>query len=111
MSRKTFAIFVIAACVILCLFPACKTQEQGQSSINPKSQETILRGMVKIYGNEPHTWVGIETVPEGNIYAVSPPEKAAELRKMQGRLLEFTVTIQSSRLPGLSGTATVLSWR
>ena len=70
-----------------------------------------MRGMVKIYGSEPHTWVGIETVPDGKIYAAGPPEKARELSSLQGRLIDFTVVIQDTGQPGLSGTATVLSWR
>ena len=72
--------------------------------------KNILSGMVKIYGSEPHTWVGIETVPEGKIYAVDSTEKAKELRALQGRLIDFTVIIQETTRPGLAGTAAVLSW-
>ena len=49
-----------------------------------------FRGAVNIYGNEPHTYAGIEA-ENGRIYAVYPPEKEAELRQLQGRVVEFTV--------------------
>lgn len=111
MKKRTSAVLFAALFVALLLPLACTTQNQSEPGGKAGSQETVLRGMVKIYGNEPHTEVGIETVPGGKVYAVRPPEKAEELRAMQGRLLEFTVTIRATRMPGLEGTATVLSWR
>jgi hypothetical protein len=111
MKHKTFAILFAAVCAALLLLPACTTQEKPESPKQTEDSVTTLKGMVTIYGNEPRTWVGIETVPEEKVYAVQPPEKAAELRNMQGRLIEFTVIIKSSEIPGRDGTATVLSWR
>ena len=50
---------------------------------------TVIQGTVRIYGSEPHTFVGIAA--DGKAYAVYPPEKEAELRELQGRLMRFTV--------------------
>jgi len=107
MKRLNSPAFLIAALVVFYggLVLSCASQEKEGST------EKALTGMIKIYGNEPHTWVGIETVPDGNVYAVNPPEKASELRFLQGRLLEFTVTLRDTALHGLAGMATVHSWR
>jgi len=51
-----------------------------------------LTGRVQIYGNEPHTFVGIVD-GNGTEYAVFPPEQEKELRKLQGHLIEFTVIL------------------
>ena len=102
MNKKYLAVLFVAG--IILFLTACTTQEKAHS------RETTLQGMIRIHGNEPHTWVGIETT-DGKLYAVAPPEKAAELRSMQGRLLEFTVILQSGALFGAEGTANVLSWK
>jgi hypothetical protein len=101
MERKK--IVLIAVAVVFSGVFACTSQEKA-----PKQEN--IQGMVKIYGNEPHTWVGIETVEE-KIYTVFPPETAAELRKVQGRLLELTVVLEGPAKRGIEGKATVLSWR
>jgi len=51
---------------------------------------TKLTGRVQIYGNVPHTYLGI--VDEKGIeFAVYPPEQEEKLRGLQGHLIEFTV--------------------
>ncbi|MDR3302576.1 MAG: hypothetical protein LBT01_08660 [Spirochaetaceae bacterium] len=75
----------------------------------------IIRGMVKIYGNEPHTYAGIET-EDGKHYAVYPAEKEQEIWSLQGRKIEWTVLF-SEKPEGYGslflkdGTVTPLSWR
>ena len=115
MKQNHLSVFLAAGLIMFLVVAACTTQEKAKHQGSAREgtgtpQETTLQGMIRIYGNEPHTWVGIRT-PEGKIYAVSPPEKAAELRTVQGRLLEFTVTIQDTFILGVEGAATVLSWR
>jgi len=79
-----------------------------------KPREGTLQGMIHIYGSEPHTWVGLETVPDGKVYAIVPPEKADEYRDLQGRLLEVKVAFQYTALPPAlpptDGMITPLSW-
>ena len=105
MNHKKIILLIIASFIVLLAPITCKSQEKV------KEKEKTVQGMVKIYGNEPHTWVGIETIPAGKIYFVSPPEKAVEIRNIQGLLLEFTVIIRDTQMPGVAGTATLLSWR
>jgi hypothetical protein len=73
-----------------------------------------LRGYVQIYGNEPHTYAGIAS--DGKVYAIYPPEKETELRKLQGRALELSVRFldQPKGEGGLflkDGCITPLSWK
>jgi len=75
---------------------------------------TKLTGRVQIYGNEPHTFVGIVD-ENGNEYAVYPPEKEKELRSLQGHLIEFTVVFQDNpqaygSLFLKGGTVTPVKW-
>ena len=77
---------------------------------------TKITGRVQIYGNEPHTFVGIIDQQDGTEYAVYPPSKEEELRGLQGHLIEFTVIKQDEPmgLGGLQlkgGTVTVVEWR
>jgi len=58
------------------------------------ADENIIKiiGRIIIYGNEPHTYAGI--IDENGIeYAVYPPSKEEELRKLEGHLIEFTVIL------------------
>jgi hypothetical protein len=73
-----------------------------------------LIGRVQIYGNEPHTFAGIVD-EEGTEYAVYPPAQEAELRLLQGNLIEFIVVfLDGPRGEGglylKGGTVTPISW-
>jgi len=97
-------------CALLLGIFCCTTS--GGSKAKPR--EETLRGTIKIYGSEPHTWVGVETIPDGKVYALVPPEKADEFRKLQGRLLELRVVFQDAALPPslppADGLVSPLSW-
>jgi len=81
-----------------------------------ESKENIkkIRGRVEIYGNEPRTFAGI--VDEKGIeYAVYPRSVENELRRLQGRLIEFTVILLDepqgySSLLLRGGTVTPIKW-
>ena len=89
-----FFVFVIPG-----VFPCGKKEK---SNAQPVSAETVstegqgtknlikIIGRVQIYGSEPHTFVGI-VGEDGTEFAVYPPEQEEKLRKLQGRLIEFTV--------------------
>jgi hypothetical protein len=86
----------------------------GASCVTVKDTFT-LRGTVRIYGSEPHTYAGIAG-EDGKIYAVYPPEKEEELRRLQGRLIEFSLRRleKPQGYGGLflkDGTVTPLSWK
>ena len=75
----------------------------------------IIRGSVRIYGNEPFTYIGIID-QNGLGYSVSPQSQVPVLTELQGYLIDFTVVLLdepqgygSLFLQG--GTVTVLSWK
>jgi hypothetical protein len=71
-----------------------------------------LRGFVRIYGNEPHTYACIESGDK--VYAIRPFENEAELRRLQGRALEFSVRFPDPpQGKGFfkDGWVTLLSWK
>jgi hypothetical protein len=89
-----FFVFIIPS-----VFPCGKKEK---NVVQPVSAETVITegqgtenmskitGRVRIYGSEPHTFVGIVD-ERGNEFAVYPPEQEEKLRRLQGRLIEFTV--------------------
>ena len=90
-------VFALAVFVFILpgLFPKGKGETGGAS--NPvaieRDNETDMveiDGMVRVYGNEPHTFAGIVD-QNGVEYAVYPPEKEEELRALQGHLIKFYV--------------------
>jgi hypothetical protein len=92
-----------------------QTEGGGGAPTATPSGVQVIRGMVKIYGNEPHTYAGIET-EDGKHYAVYPIEKEKEIRSLQGSKIEWTV-IFSEKPEGYGslflkdGSVTPLSWR
>ena len=73
-----------------------------------------ITGRVQIYGNDPHTFVGIID-EDGNEYAVHLPSGEDELRSLQGYLIEFAVIFldEPQNLGGLmlsGGTVTPVEW-
>ena len=113
-----FFVFVIPGA-----FPCGKKEK---SNAQPVSAETVstegqgtknlikIIGRVQIYGSEPHTFVGIVDERE-NEYAVYPPEKENELRRLQGHLIEFTVVfLEKPQAYGSlflkGGTVTPVTW-
>ena len=67
------------------------TNIENQLSNNHENIITFL-GRVQIYGNEPHTFVGI--IDENHIeYAVYSPAQEGELKLLQGHLIKFTVIL------------------
>jgi len=104
-----FILFVLA---FLSVF-SCRTAAAGQRGTNAENT-TRITGMVQVYGSEPHTFVGIVD-EKGTVYAVYPPSSEAELIKLQGHLIEFTVIMldEPKGEGGLylkGGTVTPLSW-
>ena len=104
--------FVLFALAALSVF-SCRTTANDQRGTN-RDNTAKITGSVRIYGSEPHTFVGI--VDENGIeYAVYPPSKEEELRKLQGYLIAFTVVFldEPKGEGGLylkGGTVTPLSW-
>ena len=76
-------------------------------------ETSIIIGRVEVYGNEPRTFVGIVD-EDGVEYAVYPPAKEAELRRLQGNLIKFTVVFVEENIFASmflkGGTVEPVSW-
>ncbi|MDR2446265.1 MAG: hypothetical protein LBD58_03075 [Treponema sp.] len=91
--------------------------EKDSSASDAEESGRIMRitGVVKIFGNEPHTFAGIVTA-DGKRYGISPSEKEAALRRLQGRTVECTVRVLEKQegeaaLFLKDGMVAPLSWR
>ena len=99
------------------LVTGVETVDTGSSGSRPDAAGEDTKkiiGRIQIYGNEPHTFVGI-VGGDGTEYAVYSPSHEGELRRLQGYLIEFTVVFLeepqgygSLFLKG--GTVTPVSW-
>jgi hypothetical protein len=110
--------------IVLTLSSPSAVSAMGKRDAPPSSQPEgaeapsdtrIIRGRVRVYGSEPHTYAGIET-DDGKRYAVFPAEKEREILDLQGRLVEFTVVFSEEpqgygSLFLRDGSVTPLSWR
>ena len=77
--------------------------------------KTIITGRIAVFGNEPHTFLGIVD-ENGKEYAVYSPDYEAELKKLQGQKIEFTVDILNEiKVYGSlflkGGTVKPVSWK
>jgi len=87
MKQIIFLLFFI--CIIPNAFPCGKKEKKNSQA---STVEIKIIGRVKIFGNEPHTFVGIVD-EKGTEFAVYPREQEEKLRKLQGHLIEFTVIV------------------
>ncbi len=62
-----------------------------------KNQSVI--GYIKVYGNEPHTYLGIETQEDKVYTVVADKEILDELQKNQGYLIQLDGTITEKKTP------------
>ena len=85
--------------------------ETGNQTGDGEEKTIKIRGRIQIYGNDPHTFVGI-VAENGTEYAVYSPSRENELRRLQGRLIEFTVILSGeSQDCGLrGGTVIPVEW-
>jgi hypothetical protein len=126
-ARLVYApIVVLVAAVFLCSFASPRKVISGDGGgetvqpevIQPEPSEgqsmnkiTEIRGYISIYGNEPHTVVGLVT-EDGTIYCLNIPDLQTEhaLRDSQGQPVVCTGRVQESDktadqkiLPGIPG--------
>jgi hypothetical protein len=101
----------LSACVLSC--ESCRAPKRNARD---GAEGELIRGWVRIYGNEPFTHAGIELEDGKTVYAVYPREAELRVWDLQGRLLEFTVERpDEASVKGLverhDGVVTPLSWK
>ena len=104
-------LIIILAITFLNAF-SCKTINNIDNTNAENS--SVITGSIVIYGNEPHTYVGIVD-SNGTAYNVEPRSTANELRNLQGHLIEFIVIFPEEQIQGYGslpgGTVTPISWK
>ena len=103
--------YIIFAFAIISVF-SCVTATSRENTDVENTRK--ITGIVQVYGNEPHTYVGIIDM-NGIEYSVYPRSKEEELRQLQGYLIEFTVVLLDEpqgygSLFLRGGTVTPIKW-
>jgi len=105
--------YVLLALFVLCSFSCGTTNTNTGSTREAMPGETFtILGTITIFGSEPRTDVGIVD-RSGVAYLVQPRSVADEFRgrAMQGRLIEFRVTLLDQTPPaGFRGVVTPIEW-
>jgi len=114
--RLAIAVIILLVPLVACFLSASSCVSSGGGTSSGHGPTEIIRGRVKIYGNEPHTYAGIETEDQSKIYAVSPPEIDKVIRELQGHLIEFKVNMiidpeGEASLFFKDGTVKLISWK
>lgn len=80
--RAIFCVFVLIFCSTLVFAMG------GKKDFDEEGREIVtITCTVKVYGNEPHTWLGL-VAKDGTEYAISADDETiASLRQKQGLLL------------------------
>ena len=106
MKRFNFIITVVA--ILLCSIIFCSYS---------KNNNKTVRGFVHVYGNEPFTYIGIET-DDNKQYALSADdEEISKLWQSQGNKIEITGIITSKKGQGpergmlQDGKIQVIEWK
>lgn len=126
MRRSALALLCLAPPLLLAVTAfSCVSQPESSPAPSPRpeksvesaAEETIvLRGYVRVFGNEPHTYAGIELEGKSKTYAVYPADAEMKVRALQGHLVEFTaIALDGPKGEGglylSDGTVTPLSWK
>jgi hypothetical protein len=100
---KTFGRGAVFFACVLALAPHL-------AGMSPPAQKFV--GSVRIFGSEPHTYVGIRDEKDGKVYIPDTLENEAALRELQGLRIEFTVKFsERNTFPPADGAVTVISYR
>lgn len=78
---KKLKLFVLIAGILVSIISLCSFR---------KNNITTVKGIIRVYGNEPFTFIGIKTENEKEYTVIAEPETEKELRKTQGNTIEIT---------------------
>ncbi len=81
-----------------------------------KNRMSSLQGYIHVYGNDPFSYIGIETTDEKQYSISADKEVIKELRKTQGNLIEITgiiIKAEKDKMPGMlkDGKIELAEWR
>ena len=105
MKRRNTVLIILS--VLLCSLIFCSYS---------KNKVSKVKGLIHVYGNEPFTYIGIETTDEKE-YTISADKKLIEeLWATQGKYIEisgYIVKAETIREPGMlkDGKIEVLDWK
>ena len=98
--------------LLLCSFGICFAFSKPDKA---KDNSTTVTGYIKVYGNEPFTFIGLETENEEQYTIKASDEILIELRKAQGRKIEIKGEIEKSEKFSLNelkdGNLIVIEWK
>ena len=106
--KKVFTItclcFMVAIIPLFGLSRLGKAEKELNSSENATHNMRVLKGYVRVYGNEPFTFLGFRSI-EGEEFSLDADnETLAQMRLAQGTLIELSGFIQQA-------DSTVESWK
>lgn len=102
-NNKVIIIFLLLSGMLFCSFS--------------KNTTKTVKGFINVYGNEPFTYIGIETEDDKKYAISASEEEISKLWKTQGSLIEIEGYIikpeSEGRQPGMlkDGKIEVLEWK
>lgn len=102
-NNKVIIIFLLLSGMLFCSFS--------------KNTTKTVKGFINVYGNEPFTYIGIETEDDKKYTISASEEEISKLWKTQGSLIEIEGYIikpeSEGRQPGMlkDGKIEVLEWK
>ncbi|SFI52940.1 hypothetical protein SAMN04487775_102215 [Treponema bryantii] len=105
---KKYLIFFLILCSMSLCFAYSKPKKAAGNT-------DAVTGYIKVYGNEPFTFIGLVTEDEKEYSLKASDEVLAELRKVQGKKIEIKGTIEKSEQLSMNelkdGNLIVLEWK
>ena len=105
---KKYLIFFLMLCSMGLCFAYSKPNKAASNS-------NTVTGYIKVYGNEPFTFIGLETENDKQYTLKASDQVLEELRKAQGKKIEINGTIEKSEKASMNelkdGNLIVLEWK
>ena len=101
--------------ILIVLFIFCASLTFAMSAFKKTNKAESITGYIHVYGNEPFTFIGIETEDDKQYSLKADEEILKDLRKAQGYKIEIKGKVQKEdklTLDGLKdGNLIVIEWK
>ncbi len=87
--KKILILLFIIGSVTQCFNKDNMKQDNSKLQIDNSVKQYLITGVIKVYGSEPHTYVGIKSENKKIFYI--HPDYASKVRKLQNEKYLFTV--------------------